>query len=145
MHIRIVSSPISLSDLATRVSAPENGALSIFLGTVRNSNDGHEVTGIEYSAYTEMAELELRAIATEASMSFATNHIVIEHRVGTLTIGETSVAVLAGHQRRRQAQDCVAFVVEELKRRVPIWKLEHYADGRREWVGSGNLGLEAPV
>ena len=137
MRAAIVHQEIDVQRIAVEVSDPANGATSIFLGTVRNSSNGSLVSGIEYSAYTGMAERELRAILAQAAASFGTQAMVVEHRLGTLGIGDISVAVAAAHPRRRQAQDCVAFIVEELKRRVPIWKLEHYVDGRREWVGAG--------
>lgn len=137
MRASIVSHEIDVPGITAEVAGPGNGATSLFLGTVRNSNNGSPVSGIEYSAYAEMAERELLAILAEAAASFGTEDIVVEHRLGTLGVGDVSVAVAAAHPRRRQAQDCVAFVVEELKRRVPIWKLEHYVDGRREWVGAG--------
>jgi molybdopterin synthase catalytic subunit len=65
---------------------------------------------------------------------------VVEHRIGTLGLGDVSVAVVVAHPHRAPALDANRYVIEELKRRVPIWKLEHYADGSREWVGQGTEG-----
>ena len=70
----------------------------------------------------------------EATAKFGTEHVVCEHRVGTLALGEASVAIAAAHAHRAPAFEACRFVIEELKRRVPIWKREHYADGTREWV-----------
>jgi molybdopterin synthase catalytic subunit len=112
------------------------GAVTVFLGCVRNVNDGKSVTGIEYSAYRSMAEREMGAIAREAADRFDVTRLVIEHRVGALVLGDVSVAVVAAHPHRGPALDAMRFAIEQLKRRVPIWKLELYTDGTREWVGA---------
>ncbi|HUQ98533.1 MAG TPA: molybdenum cofactor biosynthesis protein MoaE [Gemmatimonadaceae bacterium] len=130
----IVSRPIDSNDLSAEVSSGEYGAIAWFLGVVRNNNDGREVEGIEYTAYNAMAESELRKIAIEATEQFTIGSLVVEHRVGFLSVGEISVAIVAGAARSRAALDTTRFVIEEIKKRVPIWKLEHYADGTREWV-----------
>jgi molybdopterin synthase catalytic subunit len=101
------------------------------------------VTGIDYSAYDAMAERELRAIADEATERWPGLRLSIEHRLGTLAVGEASVAVAAAHARRAAAFDGARYVVEQLKRRVPIWKREHYADGTREWVDPTATALVA--
>jgi molybdopterin synthase catalytic subunit len=78
-----------------------------------------------------MAEREMSAIAREASERFGVTRLIVEHRLGTLRLGEISVAVVAAHAHRAPALDANRYVIEELKRRVPIWKLEHYRDGQR--------------
>ena len=138
MRTRLVDDPIDAAVLLAEVERHANGATVLFLGTVRDINDGRVVSGIEYSAYRSMAERELAAIVGEASRRFGTDDIVVEHRLGELELGECSVAVAAAHPRRAAAFDAARYVVEELKRRVPIWKLEHYADGTREWVNAGS-------
>jgi len=134
---RLVDDPIDVAALLAEVAQHANGATVLFLGTVRDVNDGRSVSGIEYSAYRSMAERELATIVREASQRFGTRDIVVEHRLGELALGECSVAVAAAHPRRAAAFDAARYVVEELKRRVPIWKLEHYTDGTREWVNAG--------
>ena len=101
---------------------------------VRDVNDGRSVSAIDYSAYTSMAESELANIIAEAEDRFGVSAIVVEHRVGSLAIGDVSVAIVAAHAHRAPALDCTRFVIEEIKRRVPIWKREHYTDGTREWI-----------
>ena len=125
---------IDLAALLAEVSGPSNGAALLFVGTVRDVNDGRAVTGIDYSAYLAMARRELDAIVEEACARFGTRHVAVEHRLGYLGLGEASVAVAVAHARRAPAYEASRYVVEELKRRVPIWKREHYADGTREWV-----------
>lgn len=142
MRSAIVSSPLDPARLLAEVADPANGAAILFIGTVRDVNDGRAVTGIDYSAYSSMAERELAAILAEAATRFGTKHLVVEHRIGTLAIGDASVAIAVAHPRRGAAYDASRFVIEELKRRVPIWKREHYADGAREWVDPTRAAAE---
>src|SRR5215831_645094 len=134
MRSAIADHVIDPAALTAEVAHDRNGATVVFLGTVRETNDGRSVTGIEYSAYRSMAERELAAIVAEASREFGTSDIVVEHRVGTLDIGEVSVAIAVAHPHRGAAYDASRYVIEHIKRRVPIWKREHYSDGTREWV-----------
>jgi molybdopterin synthase catalytic subunit len=135
MRAALVDRPIDVAALLAEVSDVANGAAVLFVGTVRDVNEGRAVTGIDYSAYAAMAARELAAIAREAAERFATAHVVVEHRLGALGLGEASVAIAVAHPRRAPAYDASRYVIEELKKRVPIWKREHYADGTREWVG----------
>jgi molybdopterin synthase catalytic subunit len=130
----IVTREIDPALLIAEVQSTEYGAISLFAGTVRDTNDGRSVSAIDYSAYTSMAEAELGRILAEAEDQFAVTAIVVEHRVGELALGDVSVAIVAAHAHRAPALDCTRFVIEEIKKRVPIWKREHYADGSREWV-----------
>jgi molybdopterin synthase catalytic subunit len=136
MRVMLADRPIDVSALIAEVSDDSCGAASIFLGCVRNVNDGRAVTGIEYSAYRSMAEREMNAIAREASEKFGVSRLVVEHRLGELGLGDVSVAVVVAHPHRGPSLDATRYVIEELKKRVPIWKLELYADGTREWVGA---------
>ena len=137
MRTAIIENPIDPSALIAEVAESRNGATLLFLGTVRDVNDGRAVTGIEYSAYRSMAEREMAAIVAEACAEFGTDDIVVEHRLGVLELGEASVGIAVAHSHRGRAYDASRYIIEELKKRVPIWKLEHYVDGTREWVGAG--------
>lgn len=139
MRTGLVGSPIDIAAIAAEVASPANGALSLFVGTVRDTNDGRPVDGIEYNAYAPMAEREMAEIAREAAAQFGTTHIVIEHRTGYLALGEASVAIAVAHPRRANAMDAARWIIEALKERVPIWKLEHYTDGTRQWVEHGGV------
>jgi molybdopterin synthase catalytic subunit len=130
----IVSREIDPASLIKEVGSEENGAISVFIGTVRDVNDGRSVSSIEYSAYKAMAASELDRILDEAEKQFGVSALVVEHRVGLLGLGDVSVAIAAAHPHRAPALDCTRYVIEEIKKRVPIWKMEHYADGGREWV-----------
>ena len=134
MRTAIVERPLDPCGLLAEVESHANGAAVLFVGTVREMNDGRPVTGIDYSAYVPMAERELDAIVREASDRFGTSHVVVEHRLGTLGLGEASVVIAVAHPRRSPAYDASRYVIEELKRRVPVWKREGYVDGESEWV-----------
>lgn len=134
MRAALVHRPIDAAVLLAEVQRARNGAAVLFVGTVRETNDGRAVTGMEYTAYEAMAERELRLVVEEAAEQFGTEDIVVEHRAGELAIGEASVVIAAAHPHRTRAFEAARYVIEQLKRRVPIWKLEHYVDGTREWV-----------
>jgi len=136
MRTALVDRAIDVSALIAETGDVSCGATSVFLGCVRDVNDGRPVTGIEYSAYRTMAERELSSIAREADARFGVSRLVVEHRLGPLALGDVSVAIVAAHPHRAPALDATRYVIEQLKRRVPIWKLEHYVDGTREWVGA---------
>jgi molybdopterin synthase catalytic subunit len=131
---RIVANAIDVPALTRDVAAEGRGAISIFLGTVRDSNDGRPVNGIDYTAYDAMAIAEMNRIIAEANARFEGVAIAVEHRTGTLQVGDVSVAIACGHPHRGPALDANRYVIEELKKRVPIWKREHYLDGTSEWV-----------
>jgi molybdopterin synthase catalytic subunit len=136
MRVALVDREIDVAKLIAEVSDHTCGATTVFLGCVRNVNDGRAVSAIEYSAYRSMAQREMTAIAAEAEETFGVTRLVIEHRLGTLGLGDVSVAVVAAHPHRAPALDANRYAIEELKRRVPIWKLEHYVDGTRDWVAA---------
>jgi molybdopterin synthase catalytic subunit len=130
------SAALDLTKLVARVEAPERGAVASFLGLVRDHHGGRKVLRLEYSTYAPMAEAECARIVAEAETRWPV-HIALEHRVGALEIGDAAVAVAAGGSHRDEAFAACRFVIEEVKRRVPIWKKEFYADGTVEWVGAG--------
>jgi molybdopterin synthase catalytic subunit len=141
----LVRAPIDPSAIIRDVSNPANGAVLLFLGAVRQVNDGRDVTGIDYAAYEAMAQRELESIVVEAAERYGTADVAVQHRLGELAIEEVSVAIAVGHAHRDEAYAVSRFVIEELKRRVPIWKREHYADGTREWVDpTGRASAGAP-
>jgi molybdopterin synthase catalytic subunit len=130
----IVATEIDPASLIKEVSSPQYGAISLFVGTVREVNEGRSVSAIEYSAYKSMASAELERILDEAEEQFGVSALVVEHRIGILGLGDVSIAIAAAHAHRAPALDCTRYVIEEIKKRVPIWKKEHYADGTREWI-----------
>lgn len=144
MRTAIVDHPLDPTALLAEVASTASGASTLFVGTVRRVNDGKDVTGIDYSAYGPMAEREMAAVVAEAAERYGTDRIVVEHRIGTLGLGEASIVIAVSHARRGAAMDAQRYLIEEIKRRVPVWKREHYADGTREWVDpTGSVGAPA--
>jgi len=114
------------------------GAIVSFVGVARNSsneNPNTPVVRLDYEAYRPMAERELRAIADECVQRFGALRVVVHHRLGILEIGETAVAIQVESSHRSQAFDGCRYVIEEIKKRVPIWKREVYTDGST-WVNA---------
>ena len=134
MRSAIVHQPIDLAALIAEVAASSNGATVLFTGSVRELSEGRSVSGIDYDAYEAMAAEELARIVREATERFGSTHVVAEHRVGSLALGEVSVAIAVGHPRRAPAFEAARYVIEEIKLRLPVWKQELFTDGTREWV-----------
>jgi len=137
VHVRVQADPLDLAALLALVQAPSLGGVAVFLGTVRDHHAGRAVVRLEYEAYPQMAEAEMRKIAEEAKGRFGVARIAVAHRTGRLEIGETSVAVVVGSAHRREALEACRFVIDTLKRTAPIWKRELYEDGAAWIEGEG--------
>ncbi len=138
IEVRITDIPLDLVALVALCSDASSGGISTFLGVARNSSsvrESGEVVRLEYEAYVPMAERELSAIAREATEQFSVNTVAVHHRLGRLEIGEAAVIVAVGAAHRAAAFDASRYVIEELKKRVPIWKREVFHDGG-EWVNA---------
>jgi len=112
------------------------GAQVVFIGIVRDHNDGRTVTSLEYEAMPTVALKEGSAIIAEAKRLFDVQDVRCTHRTGALQIGDTAVVVTATSAHRQAAFGACQYVIEEVKKRVPIWKRETYADGTIEWVNA---------
>lgn len=137
----VTADPIDPAVLQRRVAVPGNGAVSLFVGMVRNVNEGRGVRAVEYEAYGGMAREELGRIVAEAAALAGTDQVAAVHRVGRLGVGEASVAIAVSSPHRADAFAGARHVIEEIKRRLPIWKREHYVDGCSEWLS----GTEPPA
>ena len=114
---------------------PQAGALVWFEGTVRNHHQGRSVLKLAYEAHAVVAENEGRKIVAEAEDRFGLEYAAAEHRIGPLEIGESAVIVVAVSAHRAEAFEACRYMIDEIKRRVPIWKKEFYQDGSADWVG----------
>ena len=129
----IVRGPIEIRALEAAVRRGDGGVVT-FLGIVRETaDDGRPVHGLYYEAFEPMAVREFETIAAEARGRFGDIALTIVHRVGELTVGEISVAVLAAAPHRAAAFDACRYAIDQLKERAPIWKQERYADGAARW------------
>ena len=126
--------PLSIDQLVADVSAPTCGGTCVFLGTVRNGVEEAGVKAIEYSAYEEMVEVEFGRLVAEARARWPDARIAVRHRLGTIPAGEASIGIAAATPHRAHAFDACRFVIEEVKRRIPVWKRELHLDGTEVWV-----------
>lgn len=131
---QVTQDVIDPAEVLERVGGPEDGAVALFLGTVRNQNDDRPVSGMDYQGYALMAEEQLSAIIQEASEQTSVERIAAVHRLGTLAIGEISVAIAVSSPHRGPAFDAARYVIEQIKKRLPVWKREHYVDRPPEWL-----------
>ena len=115
------------------MSDPGLGGSVLFLGSVRRSEEDGPVAAIEYSAYEEMVAAELERILAEAQQRWPGAKLAALHRVGTIPAGEPSIGIAAAMPHRAEAFAACRYVIEEVKRRVPVWKREVFDDGRRDW------------
>ena len=130
----ITDKPIHLEEHLTGDFDPKCGAVVTFSGVVRSANEGRKVTGIFYDCYREMAEAEIGRLIDDVVAEYRVNSLKIVHRIGELTVGELSLLVLASSEHRREAFEATQRVIDEIKRRVPIWKKERYADAPAQWL-----------
>lgn len=139
----ITSDPVDPARVLDAVGAAGDGASVLFVGTVRDHNDGRGVRGMCYSAYEDMARTVLEAIAREAAEGLGTDRLAVVHRVGDLGIGEASVVIAASSPHRAESFDAVRYVIEEIKKRLPVWKREHYIEGDTRWLDGTIPEVEA--
>jgi MoaE-MoaD fusion protein len=129
----LTNDPISIDSVARRVVPPECGATVTLDGYVRQFTRGRETLHLVYEAYEPMAVKEMQKLVAAAKESFQIANIGIVHRLGKLEIGETSVVISVAAPHRRAAFEACEWLIRELKRTVPIWKKEVYADGE-VWI-----------
>ena len=132
--VTIGRGPVDIEALERAVTDPSAGATVTFAGTTRNGNAGRRVLRLEYEAYEPMALSEMRKLAREAGERFNIVRIAIQHRVGFVEIGETSVALAVSAAHRAEAFDACRFAIDRLKEVVPVWKKEYF-EGGEVWIG----------
>lgn len=137
LHTRLTAEPLSV-DAAYRFAAdPAAGATVVFVGSVRDHAEGRPVSGLDYEAYAEQAEPQLEAVASALVADRPEVLAVwLEHRTGTLAIGEPSVVVAVSAGHRAEAFAAARQGIDTLKETVAIWKQEHWADGGSHWPGT---------
>ncbi|HEY6059718.1 MAG TPA: molybdenum cofactor biosynthesis protein MoaE [Gemmatimonadales bacterium] len=126
--------PISPAALLADVAGPGRGATCLFLGTVRDGPEDGGVTGIEYSAYEAMAGAELDRILAETQRQWPEVRLAVQHRLGLVPTEDASIGIAAAAPHRADVFAACRYVIEAVKKRVPIWKKELRADGSVLWV-----------
>ncbi len=140
------TTPLENINLKENLKSDQAGAFASFEGLVRNHNDGKKVVALEYEAFEPLCQKEFEVILKEAKERFAIIDLRCFHRVGKLTIGEMAVwvGVIAAH--RDDAFAACRYIIDEVKKRLPIWKKEYYVDGESGWVNCqvGNAWVPHP-
>lgn len=135
----LVRAPLDVAALLAAAAHPACGAVNLFLGTTRDHHQGRRVLRLEYEAYDRMALAALETLEREARERFQLAHCAIVHRLGEVPVTEASVAVVTSSAHRAAAFDAARWVMDELKRSVPIWKKEHFEGGDTAWVAGHPL------
>jgi molybdopterin synthase catalytic subunit len=126
---QLVRGPIEIASLVQHVRAPEDGAIVTFDGFVRNQSHNRATLYLDYEAYESMAVVKMREIGEQLHEKYRIHRVAMAHRLGRLEIGETSVFIAVSAPHRAAAFDACRFAIDTLKRTVPIWKKEYFADG----------------
>ena len=140
--ILLVREKIDPRALVTKLKAPEDGAVVVFDGFVRNNFKGQRTLYLEYESYEAMAYAKMREIAAEIHAKFPVHRLAMVHRLGRLEIGETSVVIVVTSAHRAAAFEACRHAIDTLKRVVPIWKKEYFAGGA-VWAEGEKAGQEA--
>jgi molybdopterin synthase catalytic subunit len=131
--IALTTDPIDAASITSALKQPEDGALVVFDGIVRNHTRGRRTLYLFYEAYAQMALQQMQALAAQALADFPIRDVAIVHRLGRLEIGETSVLIAVSSPHRAPAFDACRWLIDTLKQTVPIWKKEYFEDGA-VWV-----------
>ncbi len=129
--------PIDIQKIAESVQKPEDGAVVVFDGVVRNHSNGKAVRYLEYDAYESMARSKLEEVGARAKSGYAIRDIAIVHRLGHIEVGECSVAIVVASAHRGPAFEACRFAIDTIKEIVPIWKKEFYENGE-VWIEGGH-------
>jgi molybdopterin synthase catalytic subunit len=133
--LRVGRAPIAPERLVRAVRDPRAGAVVVFLGTTRVQNEGRRVVRLEYEAFSAMAEREMQALVDQARRRWRLCRVAMAHRTGAVPVGQVSVGVAVSSGHRPEAFAACAWLIDRLKRTVPIWKREHFRGGR-VWIGA---------
>ena len=139
LHTKIVDSKdkkLSINDAERFISSVEFGASIFFTGTVRNQNNNKSVIGITYDSHDDLVIKSFEEIYKEANekLNIQDKAVFIEHAKGYLNLGEMSVIIAVACKHRDQAYVLSRYIIEEIKKRSPIWKKEHYTDNQSDWL-----------
>jgi molybdopterin synthase catalytic subunit len=129
MRVEIVDGVIPAAEIVAEIKAGSDGAVCVFDGIVRDNTRGRKTLHLDYAAYREMALEQMRGLAADAVTKFGVRDVAVVHRLGRLMVGETSVLVVVASAHRGAAFDACRWVIDTLKKTVPIWKKEQFVDG----------------
>lgn len=143
--IQLTDQPLNYAAITESVRDPAAGAVVLFLGTVREFTAGQQTEHLEYEAYREMALASLQQLVQEAASMYPLVKVAVVHRLGVLQLTDVAVAIAVSTPHRAQAFAAGQWLIDTLKQRVPIWKREHYVDGRVQWQHPSQAAAALPV
>lgn len=143
--IEITSDPIDTSALLESVSSPTCGAAVLFVGTTRQFTEGRETEKLAYECYQPMALQKLNQLRDRAMQKWDIQNCAIVHRIGVVEVEAASIAVAVSSPHRVASFEAASWIMDRLKKDVPIWKQEHWADGDRQWVHPASDGKSPEV
>ena len=143
-HAALVRHPIDGTAIASEIRQPEDGAVVVFDGVVRNHTRGRRTLYLDYSAYEPMALRQMEQLAQQALADHAIRDVWVVHRLGRLQIGESSVYIAVASAHRAAAFEACRWIIDTLKKTVPIWKKEHFEDGA-VWADGEPFPPEVPI
>ncbi len=132
-RVIIQKDPIDIGGLMESVATDADGAVVSFIGRARNSSRGKDVTSLDYEVYDTMARREMEKIMNEAVERWSLNGCCIVHRYGHVEIGDASIFITVSSPHRDEAYQASRFIIDTIKKKVPIWKKEYYSDGS-SWI-----------
>lgn len=130
----IVDTPIVVEEVTNKVKSVNAGAITVFIGTVRELTNGKRTLYLEYQAYEPMAVKKLKEIGSEITEKWPQTKVAITHRIGRLEISDIAVVIAVSSPHRREAYEANEYAIERIKQMVPIWKKEFWEDGTK-WIG----------
>ncbi|MDT8410139.1 MAG: molybdenum cofactor biosynthesis protein MoaE [Wenzhouxiangellaceae bacterium] len=135
LHVQVSDAPLDPTAALEHCSAPGHGAAALFIGRVRDLNQGRQVRAVSYDLHAVLCRNVFKEICAEARGQWGESlHLWLTHRHGRLAVGEASVIAAASSPHRDESFKACRYLVEEMKHRAPIWKQEHYIDGDSDWV-----------
>lgn len=136
MLIKLTADVIDVSEALAYVRDPSCGAVSMFEGNIRDENQGELVLNLEYEVYEQLFTKEVERIAAEANEKWRVHEMAIVQRVGLLQVGDTGIVICVSSAHRRDALEGLSYMIEEFKKRAPVWKKER-TDGGDKWINWG--------
>ena len=143
IQVFVSADPLSLETAVQSVIDPAHGAIDTFIGTVRNMHEGKSVTGITYDVHEVLAEKTFHEICEEAQGLWPDTRYYIAHYQGVLDVRGISIIIAVSSPHRAESFEACRYVIEEIKKRAPVWKKEHYVDGMSDWLPGHSLSEDA--
>ena len=140
MPVSITRESIDIMALRQRALHPQAGAVLIFCGDIRNHSDEQSVEKLEYESHESMALNLMSQVVEEASNQWPIHYVEVIHRLGLMEVMECSIAIAVSTSHRVDAYEASRFIIDTIKRSVPIWKKEHFSDGQSSWSEGAEAG-----